>query len=509
MRDVTRKIDTLRTATAQATVHVGLTGLTALKDGTLPKGEPFGICQAAGMLAAKRTSELIPHCHNIPLDSLDVRCVLTDGGVTITAEAKTVWKTGVEMEALTAASVAALTLYDLLKPIESDVTIAETKLLSVKGGKTQFEGLFAGVAPTYAVLVASDRASAGTYDDTSGKRIMEILGDRGATNKFYKVLPDDPDGLAEQLREWAGDVDFVFTTGGTGIAPRDAMVEATLGVIEREVPGIAEAMRNYSQRRKPLAMFSRGTVGTIGKTMVINLPGSPKGVEECLDALLPYVFHAVSELAKEGPVARLSTPTGVAPANNGSAVLAGTGIGAPVSTGTGVSTPVAAAAPATFSPPPPLPAVPSVPASASNLPSTGAPASFGPPPAAPQPPPMAPTVPVASSTPSFSPPPPAPASVPRFDPVTGAPLQAASESPRIPRFDPVTGAPLADTSHGTPAAPAPPPSLGDPFGANLASQTEPAPPTATPHAAPPPPPAATPTNPDDTAMFTLPPPTAP
>ncbi|MEO7994981.1 MAG: cyclic pyranopterin monophosphate synthase MoaC, partial [bacterium] len=236
MRDITRKIDTLRTAKAQAMVRIGPDGLKHLKAGTLPKGEPFGICQAAAMLGAKKTSELIPHCHNIALDGLDVECTMVDGGVLITTVAKTVGRTGVEMEALTACSIAALTLYDLLKPVEADVAITDTRIVEMKGGSSQFARMFGEVKPNFAVLVASDRASGGAYDDTSGKKIGELLGEWGAVQKEYAVLPDEQAGLQQQLVDWTkdGSVDFIFTTGGTGIAPRDVMVEATKAVSERE-----------------------------------------------------------------------------------------------------------------------------------------------------------------------------------------------------------------------------------------------------------------------------------
>lgn len=480
MRDVTRKIDTLRTATAQTTVRIGATGRQHLAAGTLPKGDPYGICQAAGMLAAKRTSELIPHCHNLPLDGLDIAFEQTAEGVVITAHARTVWKTGVEMEALTAASVAALTLYDLLKPVEADLVIAETRLTQKAGGESQFEQFFAQVQPRYAILVASDRASDGTYQDASGAKIREILAGYRGVEAGYAVLPDDRQQLAAQLAAWtdSGAVDFIFTSGGTGIAPRDVMVEATAGLIEREIPGIAEAMRNYSQRRKPLAMFTRGLVGVRGKTMIINLPGSPKGVEECMEALLPFVLHAVSELAK----AAAPTPAAQQPPAQEHHPLP---MGAqPAMT---PAAPIAAVAP----PPPPV--------------------------AAPAPAP-APVVPPTTGT----------APVPRFDPVTGAPLDATpapiaaapfepqgandggaaahldpgwrgtlysptvtpEPQPSVPMFDPNTGEPI-----GYAPAPAPPmPAVDD------------ATPPPMPGIIPPPvaPTAPEPPKPDDTSMFTLP-----
>lgn len=408
MRDVSRKIDTLRTATARSVVQIGPSGMEHLRAGTLPKGDPFGVCQAAGMLAAKKTAELIPHCHNLPLDMLEIQCQLTDTGVEITAQARTVWKTGVEMEALTAVSVAALTLYDLLKPVEEQVVIADTRLLEKRGGSSQFAQFFRDTHPRFAVLVASDRASDGTYQDQSGAKIQELVSAHGGQCVAVQVLPDDQASLTHQLQEWiaGGQADFIFTTGGTGIAPRDVMVEASRAVIEREVPGIAEAMRGYSQRRKPLAMFTRGMVGVAGRTMIINLPGSPKGVEECLETLLPFVFHALSELAKS-PAAQPSMAT---PAGTPAVVPMG-------------AQPMATPAPApAVAAPPPAPTPAPMPTANIEAPMDQTPSD--------QPhlnPGWRGTVWTPSVTPEPLP------SVPQFDPVTGAPIgyQPADAPPPV------------------------------------------------------------------------------
>ena len=151
------------------------------------------------------------------------------------------------------------------------------------------------------VLTASDKRSAGTAEDLSGRAIREILEPREVTIEAYEVIPDEQSQIAALLRDWADErrLDLILTTGGTGLAPRDVTPEATLAVIDREVPGLAEAMRAISLAKTPHAMLSRAVAGLRGRTLIINLPGSPKAVRECLEVLLPVLPHAVETLRGE------------------------------------------------------------------------------------------------------------------------------------------------------------------------------------------------------------------
>src|SRR5690242_20065739 len=150
-----------------------------------------------------------------------------------------------------------------------------------------------------AVITASDACARGEREDTSGATLVQLLTERGAEIVATKILSDDPDPLTESLREFADrdDVNLIITTGGTGLGPRDNTPEATQRVIEREVPGIAEAIRAESLKITPMAMISRGVCGVRSGTLIVNLPGSPKAVKESFAVIAPVLPHALDLLA--------------------------------------------------------------------------------------------------------------------------------------------------------------------------------------------------------------------
>lgn len=149
---------------------------------------------------------------------------------------------------------------------------------------------------TACVLTMSDRASEGKREDESGPLIRELLGKIDARVEHSEIIPDDRELIKNKLMEYSGKVDLILTTGGTGLSPRDVTPEATLAVIEREVPGIAEAMRAESLKKTPRGMLSRAVAGIRGTTLIINLPGSPKAVMENLAAVLEVIPHAVEKI---------------------------------------------------------------------------------------------------------------------------------------------------------------------------------------------------------------------
>jgi cyclic pyranopterin phosphate synthase len=299
--DISRKASTLRTAVARAEVRVSGATIGIIQRGEVPKGDPLPVARVAGIQAAKSTSALIPYCHPLPLDFVGVEFALGEAGITITATARAIHKTGVEMEALTAASVAALTVYDMLKMLDDSLAISEIALVSKTGGKSDFRDEFETPLRA-AVLVMSDSIAAGEKDDRSGRAIVDRLKSEGIEVQEYRIVPDDEALVEQTLRRYADEMhlDLVITTGGTGLGPRDRTPEAMAKLIEREAPGISEALRSYGQARTPRAMLSRGRAGVRGKTLIVNLPGSTRGVQESLDALFPGVRHAFGMLAGGG-----------------------------------------------------------------------------------------------------------------------------------------------------------------------------------------------------------------
>jgi len=147
---------------------------------------------------------------------------------------------------------------------------------------------------TAGVLTVSDKGSRGERVDKSGQVIKEALVSLGASEIEYGIVPDERPAISAKLREWSdAGVDLVLTTGGTGLTPRDVTPEATLDVLDKVAPGFAEAMRAYGMKQTPQAMLSRAVAGIRKKTLIINMPGSPKAVKECLEAISPALPHAI------------------------------------------------------------------------------------------------------------------------------------------------------------------------------------------------------------------------
>ena len=296
MVNITHKTSTLRVAIAQALVKLSSAAtLTAILDKKVPKGDVFEVARVAGLFAAKRTSDLIPDCHPLPIEFTQINYQINPADliVQIIVEIHTIYKTGVEVEAMHTASVVALTMYDMLKPIDKGIEIQQINVLEKQGGKSDFKDAFATPLKA-AVLVMSDSISGGKKTDASGLLIKERLISHGLNVVSYEIIPDVRELTAKTLIKYCDTdlVDLVMTTGGTGFSPRDTTPEAMQSVIEREVPGIPETIRVYGQERTPYSMLSRAKAGLRGNTLIVNLPGSKRGVQESLDALLPGMLHA-------------------------------------------------------------------------------------------------------------------------------------------------------------------------------------------------------------------------
>ena len=154
---------------------------------------------------------------------------------------------------------------------------------------------------TVGILTISDKGAQGQRPDESGRVIRDSLSRLDSRVVKYEVIPDEEDAIADKLTEWAdtGSVDVILTTGGTGLSQRDVTPEATLFVVDKVVPGFAEAMRAKTFEITPMAMLSRAAAGVRGKSLIINLPGSPKAVRECLEVILPAIAHAVEIIKGE------------------------------------------------------------------------------------------------------------------------------------------------------------------------------------------------------------------
>lgn len=299
MINITHKSPTLRKAIAQAIVKVSRPEtLQAVKNRTVPKGDVLEMAKTAGLFAAKRTADMIPDCHPLPIEFTQVSFDVGEKDILIMVEIHTIYKTGVEVEAMHAASVVALTMYDMLKPIDKGISIEQIKLVEKRGGKsdlkTDFSHLKAGV------VVCSDTISKGKGEDASGKVIINKLEGFGIQVLEYIVIPDDSDQIQIAAHDASAQgIDILIFTGGTGLSPRDVTPESLEPILDRRIPGIEEAIRSYGQQRVPTAMLSRSLAGTIGKMLVLALPGSTAGASESMDAVFPAILHSFKVLSGE------------------------------------------------------------------------------------------------------------------------------------------------------------------------------------------------------------------
>ena len=298
MVDVTDKQAPLRVASAEGKIFLQHRTLKKIKNDALPKGNVFTTAKIAGILAAKKTSELVPLCHQLNLSHVDLESEISNNHVRVISMGKTKEATGVEMEALTAVSVAALTIYDMCKSVDKTMTIGDIILKDKKGGKTDHAVQY---RPSVGIITMSDGVASGKRKDTSGAILKDGFEKAECTIAQQLVLPDGSEKLEPTIRSWIDSgVELIITTGGTGLGPRDLTIPVIEKLFDSRLRGIEQALHAFGRLKIATATLSRLVAGSIGNSIIICLPGSPGAAKDGLKVLIPTIFHAFHMIKGEG-----------------------------------------------------------------------------------------------------------------------------------------------------------------------------------------------------------------
>lgn len=292
MIDISHKHSTLRYAKAEGVLLTAPEVIKKIQGNRVPKGDVLSVARAAGIQAAKRTSEWIVFRHTLPLDWIEISFEIEEDQIMVTAEARTVWKTGLEMEVLTAVSGALLNMVDMLNPLDGKAELGLIRLVEKSGDKSDYTDRLTE-KPRAALLFASDAVVNGKKEDRTTAIVRQLLEARDIEIVSADTIPEDEAALEKELVKLTDrdDLHFVFAMGSTGLRDRDVLPEVTRKIIQTEIPGLAEGMREHGRQRTPYAMFSREVCGIRNQTVIINLPGSSRGAQESLNALFPGLEH--------------------------------------------------------------------------------------------------------------------------------------------------------------------------------------------------------------------------
>jgi len=290
MVDVTEKVSTSRMAKAEGKIFMKSETISAICDDQIPKGNVLTTAKISGIQAAKKTFETIPMCHQLNLSFVDIQFTIDSDWIQIDSIAKTKEATGVEMEALSAVSATALTIYDMCKSLDETMSIGEIKLIKKTGGKSDHVMAY---KPNVGIITLSDSVVSGDSKDQSGQILFEGFLNAGCSVEHQKTLPDGSKELVEIIDSWVNDgVELIITSGGTGLGPRDLTIETLDQKFDYKIPGIEQSLHAYGRSKVKTAMLSRLTAGVIKGAIVICLPGSPSAVQDAIKVLIPTVFHA-------------------------------------------------------------------------------------------------------------------------------------------------------------------------------------------------------------------------
>lgn len=295
MVDITDKHTTLRYAKAQAILKVSSEAtIDAVVNKTVPKGDVLEFAKVAGLFAVKKTAEMIPDCHPLPIEYTKVSYEIVGLEIKIFVELKCIYRTGVEVEAMHGASVVALTMYDMLKPIDKGIEICNIKLVEKTGGKSDQKL----TDKTYIahLLIFSNSVASGKKDDKISEELATLLSKQNLNLKTINVVAENTGFVADFLSNIKETNQLILIAGGTGITHKDTLPKYLQSKFEVPANSLMEAARQYGFERDPKAALSSGVAGIINNCLVINIPGSKEGAIQTIKPIVSQVRKVLTNM---------------------------------------------------------------------------------------------------------------------------------------------------------------------------------------------------------------------